>query len=91
MRLVARFSDDADPSSPAMFQCHLLRHEDNGMVAQFVVIEPGQTASAPSHQHDGRQVEESKVLQLCEVGPALRGNAPMRNRPTVPRRTRRAG
>jgi hypothetical protein len=36
-----------------MFHCHLLRHEDNGMMAQFVVVERGQTASAPEHQHHG--------------------------------------
>lgn len=53
MRLIARFSDYADPSSPYMFHCHLLRHEDNGMMAQFVVVEPGQTASAPEHYHHG--------------------------------------
>ena len=52
MRLIARFADYSDPSSPYMFHCHLLRHEDNGMMAQFVVVRPGQTASAPQgHDH----------------------------------------
>jgi hypothetical protein len=35
-----------------MFHCHLLRHEDNGLMGQFVVVEPGQAASgSPHHQH----------------------------------------
>jgi FtsP/CotA-like multicopper oxidase with cupredoxin domain len=52
-RLVIRFTDYTDPSSPYMFHCHLLRHEDNGMMGQFVVVQPGQAASPPSHQHHG--------------------------------------
>jgi blue copper oxidase len=53
MRLIAKFSDYADPSSPYMFHCHLLRHEDSGMMAQFVVIEPGQAPFSPSHHDHG--------------------------------------
>jgi hypothetical protein len=30
-----------------MFHCHLLRHEDNGMMGQFVVVEPGTEESTP--------------------------------------------
>jgi FtsP/CotA-like multicopper oxidase with cupredoxin domain len=39
VRLVMRFSDYADPDNPYMFHCHLLRHEDRGMMGQFVVVE----------------------------------------------------
>jgi FtsP/CotA-like multicopper oxidase with cupredoxin domain len=42
IRLIMRFTDYADPSAPYMFHCHLLRHEDEGMMGQFVVVEPGQ-------------------------------------------------
>jgi hypothetical protein len=24
-----------------MYHCHLLRHEDSGMMGQFVIVEPG--------------------------------------------------
>ncbi len=41
MRLIATFSDRADPEAGYMFHCHLLRHEDQGMMGQFVVVEPG--------------------------------------------------
>jgi FtsP/CotA-like multicopper oxidase with cupredoxin domain len=42
VRIIARFADYADPDSPYMFHCHLLQHEDQGMMGQFVVVEPGQ-------------------------------------------------
>ncbi|WP_432986225.1 multicopper oxidase family protein [Dactylosporangium sp. CA-233914] len=40
--VIARFADYADPTTAYMFHCHVLRHEDNGMMGQFVVVEPGQ-------------------------------------------------
>jgi blue copper oxidase len=52
--IVARFDDYADPATPYMFHCHVLRHEDEGMMGQFVVIEPGQIPRlSPEHAgHD---------------------------------------
>jgi FtsP/CotA-like multicopper oxidase with cupredoxin domain len=41
IRIIARFDDHADPTTPYMFHCHVLRHEDRGMMGQFVVVEPG--------------------------------------------------
>ncbi|MGO1803006.1 MAG: multicopper oxidase domain-containing protein, partial [Microbacteriaceae bacterium] len=40
-RLLVRFEDYADPTMPYMYHCHMLLHEDEGMMGQFVVIEPG--------------------------------------------------
>lgn len=48
VRIIARFADYADPHTPYMFHCHVLFHEDRGMMGQFVVVEPGQT---PGHVH----------------------------------------
>jgi FtsP/CotA-like multicopper oxidase with cupredoxin domain len=52
--IIARFADYADPATPYMFHCHVLRHEDQGMMGQFVVIEPGQVPKlSPEHaDHD---------------------------------------
>jgi bilirubin oxidase len=54
-RLIMRFEDYADPATPYMYHCHLLRHEDSGMMGQFVVVEPGQrpaeTIKGDSHDH----------------------------------------
>ena len=42
-RLIMTFADYADPEHPYMFHCHFLRHEDGGMMGQFIVLQPGQT------------------------------------------------
>jgi FtsP/CotA-like multicopper oxidase with cupredoxin domain len=51
VRLAMRFTDYADPETPYMYHCHLLQHEDNGMMGQFVVVEPGQAAGEVDHAH----------------------------------------
>ena len=38
------FGTATDPHRPYMFHCHLLQHEDQGMMAQFVVVKPGEQA-----------------------------------------------
>ena len=37
VRIVKRFHDYSDSASPYMFHCHILEHEDVGMMGQFVV------------------------------------------------------
>ena len=52
--LVLRFEDYADPDTPYMYHCHLLWHEDQGMMGQFAVVEPGQSATmtgGTDHEH----------------------------------------
>ncbi|GAA2209143.1 multicopper oxidase domain-containing protein [Nonomuraea monospora] len=41
VRLAVRFGGFTDPVTPYMYHCHLLRHEDSGMMGQFVIVEPG--------------------------------------------------
>jgi len=41
VELLLHFADYADPDAPYMFHCHLLRHEDSGMMGQFVGLRPG--------------------------------------------------
>lgn len=55
VKLAMRFDGPADPDTPYMYHCHLLFHEDQGMMGQFVVVEKGQKAGkvrAP-HPHTG--------------------------------------
>ncbi len=42
IRLAIRFTDYTDPTYPYMYHCHLALHEDQGMMGQFLVLEPGQ-------------------------------------------------
>jgi FtsP/CotA-like multicopper oxidase with cupredoxin domain len=39
VQLLTRFTDYTSPSEPYMFHCHLLEHEDRGMMGQFVVVD----------------------------------------------------
>lgn len=38
VKFIAQFSDFADPDTPFMYHCHILEHEDGGMMGQFVVV-----------------------------------------------------
>lgn len=50
-RILLRFTDYTDPNWPYMFHCHLLLHEDLGVMGQFVVVKPGQQAGQPPMSH----------------------------------------
>ena len=59
-RLIMRFEDYADPRTPYMYHCHLLLHEDEGLMGQFVVVESGSGSAGtdqlpgghpPGHEH----------------------------------------
>lgn len=52
-RLLMRFEDYTDPDVPYMFHCHMLLHEDEGMMGQFVVVGPGQEAGTPPGREHG--------------------------------------
>lgn len=56
-RLILRFTDYTDPDFPYMYHCHLLWHEDQGMMGQFVVIGPGQQAGTPPTTIEGHDHE----------------------------------
>ncbi|MEN5074160.1 multicopper oxidase domain-containing protein [Isoptericola cucumis] len=44
-RLLMRFDDYTDDRLPYMYHCHMLLHEDEGMMGQFLVVEPGSDAA----------------------------------------------
>jgi FtsP/CotA-like multicopper oxidase with cupredoxin domain len=50
-RLAMRFSDHTDPNMPYMYHCHLLQHEDEGMMGQFVVLGEGERIGVVAHHH----------------------------------------
>ncbi|MBL7943231.1 MAG: multicopper oxidase domain-containing protein [Flavobacteriales bacterium] len=41
---ITRFEHFADPVTPYMYHCHLLHHEDEGMMGSFVVTDPNPVA-----------------------------------------------
>lgn len=60
--LIMRFEDYADQRTPYMYHCHLLLHEDDGMMGQFVVVDgdaaaggrrvPADPEAPHNHGHD---------------------------------------
>ena len=46
-RILVKFTDYTNINWPYMFHCHLLLHEDIGVMGQFVVVKPGQKAGMP--------------------------------------------
>ena len=47
VQLAIKFPPYEDPLTPYMYHCHLMWHEDVGMMAQFTVVDPDQVDSAP--------------------------------------------
>lgn len=47
VRLAVQFGHHVDPTTPYMYHCHILRHEDLGMMGQFVIVEPGTEGAVP--------------------------------------------
>ena len=47
VRLAVEFGSYSDPETPYMYHCHLLYHEDSGMMGQFVIVEPGTESQVP--------------------------------------------
>ena len=39
VRIIMPFERYADPEVPYMYHCHIMEHEDNGMMGQFLVVE----------------------------------------------------
>lgn len=48
VRIAIEFGDYVDPKHPLMYHCHLLKHEDDGMMGQFLLVEPGTESQIPS-------------------------------------------
>ncbi|AKF26966.1 copper oxidase [[Brevibacterium] flavum] len=44
--LAVEFGYYPDPQWPYMYHCHMLYHEDQGMMGQFVIVEPGDEPAA---------------------------------------------
>jgi len=53
LRLIMRFGKHSDPAVPYMYHCHMLWHEDVGMMGQFVVVEPGRDIAPLDGSHHG--------------------------------------
>ena len=51
VRFITEFTDFANDSVPYMYHCHMLTHEDEGMMGQFVVSDPSSDLIKLSNSH----------------------------------------
>lgn len=69
MQLLVRFDDYADPELPYMFHCHVLQHEDRGMMGQFVVVDEGdEQPNAIASPHEGHEGHEGHAAHEGHEG-----------------------
>jgi len=76
IRFITKFEDFADDSVPYMYHCHLLIHEDDGMMGQFTVssaLSVGEEPIAdgiklyPNPTHGTVQLDITKGLRINEI------------------------
>ena len=52
VRFITKFEDFADEDTPYMYHCHMLSHEDEGMMGQFIVTDN----TTSTYQHNGNSI-----------------------------------
>ena len=57
VKLITKYNDYGDSQTPFMFHCHILSHEDNGMMGQFIVV-PSNTTGIPN------LVKENSIVRI---------------------------
>ncbi len=66
VRFIMKFENFHDDSVPYMYHCHMLTHEDHGMMGQFIVQSP--------------RISSTQGLSTNRVSPLLVGPQPARDR-----------
>lgn len=83
VRLAVDFGNYPDPDTPYMYHCHLLYHEDSGMMGQFVIVAPGTESQVPrqltaGHHHYRIAFDRSIVPAMrtahCGLRERIRSN-----------------
>ena len=54
VRIIMPFERYADPEVPYMYHCHIMEHEDNGMMGQFLVVEEPEQLGSRTKNLPGR-------------------------------------
>jgi len=52
VRFITKFDDFADDSVPYMYHCHLLHHEDDGMMGAFLVLDTNSTGVSDKNEFE---------------------------------------
>ena len=62
VRFIAQFSDYADDEVPFMYHCHMLLHEDEGMMGQFLVTDNSTGFNSNENSSSGFSVMPNPVM-----------------------------
>jgi len=77
VRLVTKYERYGDPALPYMFHCHILSHEDGGMMGQFIV-NPNTTHVGNQDQNENFEANPNPVSSTGAVNVTLRNHSPGR-------------
>lgn len=64
--LITQYTDFNDPTVPYMYHCHILSHEDNGMMGQFI-INPSSSGVLENSATDIHQMYPNPVTGILNV------------------------
>ncbi len=74
-RLAVEFGPFADAVHPYMYHCHILRHEDAGMMGQYVVVRPGDESTTPRIIGAMATHPPGHSVPVTSTGPTVAGGA----------------
>jgi bilirubin oxidase len=73
VRFITRFEDFADDSVPYMYHCHLLHHEDDGMMGSFLVIDTTTSIAELQRDEFGYSVYPNPADESIYIQPEMAG------------------
>ena len=75
-RLAVDFGYYPDPHVPYMYHCHMLLHEDSGMMGQFVIVKPGEKPNVhvPANAHTPHGLRTTPGAAGTKETTGARGN-----------------
>jgi bilirubin oxidase len=74
VEVIAHFTDFPDPDMPYMYHCHILHHEDHGMMGQYVLVDT--TSSVESEESNiysafPNPVAAGEILKFNSINPGV--------------------
>lgn len=67
VRFITRFDDFCDPMYPYMYHCHMLTHEDDGMMGQFLVTCPAPSGISTDANPDQPRIYPNPGTGLFQI------------------------
>ncbi len=67
VEFVTKFEDFADDNVPYMYHCHLLHHEDDGMMGSFLVLDTTATGISPLSSNEGFNLFPNPTNDLLNI------------------------